>query len=163
MCGGATIDTINVTTQAVAMSRGKRAVKKGKDVPKFGGVEQLGKVKLHNDTHEAASIEVQSDTKIEQDTGSGEAVALRCFIFGLNVELYTKIKPTPQQLFNSHLRGIEASLWKDGWKIYPEVEPRVVVEPHKMRYLIYVAARPMRGHYLPGMEKTLTLSDVING
>ncbi len=145
------------------MARKLNPRKKGKDVAKFGGNEELGRVKMDGHDHEAISVEVQSQTKFEQDQGYGNTVAIRCFIFGMNPQAFELARPTKQEIFNSHLKGIELSLWGDGWQVYTESAPRVVLEPEKMRYLIYVPAIPMKGRILSYTQTPHTLGDLVNG
>lgn len=135
--------------------------KKGKDVAKFGGTEELGNVKLHGYDHDSASVEVQSQTKLEQDEGYGNVVVVRQFTFGMNPEAFKLARPTKQDIFNAHYKGIEIHLWKDGWKVEPDINPRIVVNPEKMQYTIFVSARPMKGQRV--LEKPLTMSEVVNG
>lgn len=144
---------------------------KFKDVAKFGGVDALGSTKLDRknsvavkDNYEVNSIETQSQTNLEQDVGEGEAVILRCFIFQMNLEkpeLFIERQPTKQDLFNSHLRGIEMALYKDGMKIYDAVAPRIIFDKEKFQYSIFVAARPMRGYIL--QERPQTLTEIAHG
>lgn len=129
---------------------------KFKDVAKFGGTEELGSVNLHGHSHDAASLEVTSDTKLEHDEGHGEAAIIRRFTFGANPEAFAKHTPTKQELFNAHYKGIEVTLWRDGMKVMPEVEPRVVVKGNKFH--IFVGAKPMKGHIL--MQRPQTLSEI---
>jgi hypothetical protein len=133
--------------------------KKYKDVQKFGGKEDLGSVKFNGNTHEASSLEVTSDTKLEHDEGYGEAAIIRRFTFGINPVTFKQAPPTKQELFNSHLKGIEIALWRDGMKIMTEVEPKIGFE--KSTYHIYVGARPMKGHMLT--QRPQTLSEIAHG
>lgn len=129
---------------------------KYKDVAKFGGTDNLGTVNVHGHSHDAASLEVASDTKLEHDEGYGDAAIIRRFRFGANPEAFSKHTPTRQELFNAHYKGIEVTLWRDGMKVMPEVEPRVVV--NGSTYDIYVGAKPMKGHVLT--QKPQTLSEI---
>ena len=108
----------------------------------------------------ANEIQAQSTTNIESDEGTGGVAIIRCFEFGANVESFRQKQPTSQELFNSHLRGIEILLWKDGMSIITEVEPRVVFDKENLKYKIFVGAKPAKGHIL--REKPQTLSEVIN-
>ena len=140
-----------------------RRINKTEEVQKFGGTEDLGQVDLHGYAHDAKSIEVQSSTKLEQDEGSGNAAVIRCFEFGINLEAFKQHKPTKQELFNSHAKGIEISLWRDGLKVIPDVTPRIVVNEKDMKYQIFVGAQPNRGHILPYDVKTKTLKEIAHG
>lgn len=137
---------------------------KSKEVRKFGGVEDIGSFTEQNavnapvkDVHyDLRDLEVKSDTHLEADEGGGGAAIVRCFEFGINIESFQRAKPNKQDLFNSHYKGIETALWKDGLKVIPEVNPRIVIDAENMRYQIFVGAQPMRGHILREQPKTLT-------
>lgn len=133
-----------------------RLKKKTLEVQKFGGTEELGKTILHGHEHEAASVEVQSNTNLELDEGYGNAAVIRRFTFGMNVESFKHAQPTKQDLFNSHLKGIELALWRDGLKVLPDVQPRISVDMEKMQYQIFVGATPMKGHILTQRPQTLS-------
>lgn len=139
------------------------------DVQKFGGVDELGNVAAENTinpvgddvNYDVRSLEVKSDTKLEEDEGTGGAAIVRMFEFGMNPEAFKQYQPTKQELFNSHYKGIELALWKDGLKVMPEVNPRIVVDEKAMRYQIFVGAQPMRGHIL--REQPKKLSELVHG
>lgn len=137
-------------------------VKKIKEVAKFGGVDELGKTQLHGHEHDVTSVEAKSEqTHIEDDTGHGEATVIRCFTFGMNPTVFVEHRPTKQELFNAHLRGIEMALFADGLKVFDEVPPRVSFDADKKQYNIFVAARPRKGYLLH--ERPQTLREIING
>ena len=71
----------------------------------------------------------------------------------MNPEAFALHRPTKQELFNHHSKGIETILWKDGLKVMPDVPPRLVVEGSK--YRIFVGAQPMKGMALEEKPKTL--------
>lgn len=127
-------------------------LKKSVDVQKFGGIDALGTVKNEHD-YDINSIETKSETKLEDDVGFGEAAIIRCFEYAMNPESFREYQPTKQELFNAHYKGIEVALWKDGMKVIPEVNPRIVVDG--MKYKIFVGARPMKGHILHQVPQTL--------
>jgi len=136
-------------------------VKKSVDVQKFGGSEEIGNVKMHGYDHDVQSLEAQSKTKLEDDTGHGNAAIIRCFQFGINPEAFKQYQPTKQELFNSHYKGIEVALWRDGMKVIPDVNPRIVVDEKNMNYKIFVGATPMKGHILT--QRPQTLSEIAHG
>lgn len=136
-------------------------MQKSQEVSKFGGTEELGKVELHGHTHEAATVEALSETKLEHDEGYGNAAIIRCFTFGMNPKTFQEVQPTKQDLFNSHIKGIELALWRDGLKVMPDVEPRITFNTEKMQYQIFIAATPQRGHILH--QKPMTLSEIAHG
>lgn len=133
------------------------------DVAKFGGVDELGTVQAPSQldgltkdfSHDLRSIEVKSDTNLESDHGGGGAAIIRMFEFGINPQAFREYQPTKQELFNSHYKGIEMALWKDGMKVLPEVHPRIVVMEQEGKYRIFVGAQPMKGHILTEQPKTL--------
>lgn len=106
----------------------------------------------------ANEINVESETKIQDDAGVGEAAIIRMFEFAINFQAFQEHKPTKQELFNSHYKGIEAMLWRDGMKVIPEVNPKIILG--KKKYRIFVGAKPQRGHLLH--ERPQTLSQVFN-
>lgn len=132
------------------------------DVQKFGGVtHEHGKTKLNGSSHEVFTTDAKSDTTLEKDIGVGNAVIVRCFTYGANKEAFLEHKPTLQELFNYHHKGIEIELWKDGLMVMPDVKPRVVFNEEKSQYQIFVGARPSRGQEL--RELPQTLSELVNG
>lgn len=130
--------------------------KKTKEVAKFGGVDELGTTKLHGYEHDVASVETQSQTRLEDDVGHGDATVIRCFTFGMNPKTFIEHKPTKQELLNSHLRGIEMALFADGLKVFDEVPPRISFDVEKSQYSIFIAARPRKGYLLHERPQTLT-------
>lgn len=131
------------------------ARKKKIDVQKFGGMEDVGNVQLNGFGHDVKSVEAQSDTKLEYDEGVGAPAVIRCFTFGMNPETFRNHQPTRQELFNSHVKGIEIALWKDGLAVFPDVEPRLLIDEQAMQYKIFVGAKPSRGHLLSQTPQTL--------
>lgn len=129
---------------------------KTKDVAKFGGIDELGAAKLHGHNHDVASVEAQSQTRLESDTGEGNPVVVRCFTFGMNPQVFVEQRPTKQDLFNAHLGGIEMRLFADGLKVFDEVAPRLTFDIEKKQYSIFVAARPRKGYLLQERPQTLT-------
>lgn len=125
------------------------------DVQKFGGTDHLGSTKLDGYDHEIESIETESKTKLEDDTGVGNAAIIRMFEFTANLESFKQHQPSKQELFDSHKKGIEIALWRDGLKVIPEVEPRVVFSDKTHKYRIFIGAAPMKGHILQAQTRTL--------
>lgn len=159
--------------------------KKVLEVQKFGGTEDLGIVKeegnkqnfhsyLSNkefqkedvswDTH---SIETQSTTTLETDQGDGRAVVIRNYKFKIDAEVLTKFYltttqyPNKQDLFNSVVKFIELSLWRDGLQVFPDTEPRVLISDSYTEFEVFVGATPKRGEML--LEAPKTLSQLVNG
>lgn len=135
---------------------------KTKEVKSFGGVGESRSLleinakdaPVKDIAWDAQEIEVQSDTKLEDDAGSGGAAIIRCFEFGINPAVFQENPPTKQDLFNAHHKGIETMLWRDGMKVMPEVNPRIVIESNT--YKIFVGAIPMKGHLLKERPQTLS-------
>ncbi len=154
------------------MARLKRN-KKTQEVQKFGGVDDLGGF-LEKDAKDAPvkdvgydvkSIETQSKTTLQMDEGHGTPIVIRVFDFALNPEMIQRVNagnmqaPTKQELFNSHVKGIELSLWKDGFTIEPAIAPQIMIDGDK--YTIFIGAKLMSGQTL--RERPMTLSQIANG
>ncbi len=133
-------------------------VKKPKtlEVNKFGGAEKLMDTTIERDPYEIHSMEAESQTKLEHDEGHGAALVIRCFEFRANPEVFNHAQPTKQDLFNAHHKGIELALWKDGLTVWPDVDPRIVVDTTNQTYKIFVAGKPSRGHMLNAEPQTLS-------
>lgn len=142
----------------------KRVNKQKKEIElqKFGGTEHLGETKMHGSDHDVSTVEVQSKTTLQQDEGEGGYVIIRTFTFGMNPEAFKEAKPTKQELFNYHLKGIEIKLWQDGWKIFPEVTPQLTFNLQKLQYSIIVGAIPINKFNTINAEPQ-TLSQIANG
>ncbi len=139
------------------MARKRKTV----EVQKFGGVEELGQTKLDGHKHELSSVETQSDTKLESDEGTGIPVVLRTFEFGANAEAFKQHTPTKQELFDSHKKGIEMHLWRDGMIYFDQVKPQILFSRKGDKYKIIIAALPARGQVL--LETPQTLSQIAHG
>ena len=103
---------------------------------------------------EGEQLQSQSDTKLEEDKGTGKPVILRFFEFGANIDSFKKHKPTAQELFNSHLQGIKSLLWRDGLSFYEDVQPRLIFSKDKTRYRFIIPCIPTQ--VLVDAPKTLT-------
>lgn len=106
------------------------------------------------------TIEVQSETKLEQDTGTGNAIVLRTYEFRVHPD-YLKPEaklPHPQEIFQSHMKGIAGMLWSDGLTPETGIDPRIIFSRDKKTYLIMVWASPQIGQVLT--EKPKTLSEI---
>jgi hypothetical protein len=108
---------------------------------------------------EGEEIGVESDTKIEQDTGTGQAIVLRFFDFAGNPEVFKQHKPTAQELFESHKRGMESMLWTDGLTPYHAIEPRLLFSKDKAHYRFVISCIPSLGNTI--IEKSKTLSELL--
>lgn len=135
---------------------------KSKEVKSFGGVSESRDLlevnakdaPVKDIAWESKQIEVESDTNLEDDTGHGRAIVIRSFEFGINPKAFQEAQPTRQELFNSHLKGIEVMLWRDGMKIFSDVEPKLKIDQNK--YTIIVAAIPNKGTILKEVPQTLS-------
>lgn len=108
---------------------------------------------------EGEEVQAQSDTKLEFDQGTGQAIVLRFFDFAVNPETFKQHKPTAQELFNTHMRGIESLLWRDGLKPYDAIDPRFMFSKDKSHYRFIIACVPSLGNVL--VDKPQTLSQLI--
>ena len=110
---------------------------------KFKALEKNAKDSPVKDLEwQGEEVGVESDTKLEQDTGTGIPIVLRFFDFGANPKVFKDHKPTAQELFNGHIKGMEALLWKDGLTRYEGVEPRLMFSKDKKRYRFVIACVP---------------------
>lgn len=109
---------------------------------------------------EGEEVSAQSDTKIEQDKGSGQAITIRVFEFGANVEIFKQHKPTAQELFNSHWKGMESLLWRDGLRPFEGSQPRLVFSKDKTKYRFYIPC--IYSFYKVVTEKHHTLTELLN-
>ena len=105
---------------------------------------------------EGEEIGAVSETKLEADTGTGQAIVLRFFDFGSNAEAFKLHKPTAQELFDSHRRGMESLLWRDGLKPYDAIEPRFMFSKDKLHYRFILACIPRIGNVMADTPRTLT-------
>lgn len=109
---------------------------------------------------EGEEVTAHSDTKIQEDKGTGQAIILRSFDFVANPDNFKARKPTAQELFASHLKGIEALLWGDGLKPFQEVQPRLLFSKDKKHYRFIIPCVVGLGQSL--IEGTNTLSQLLN-
>lgn len=158
---------------------------KSVEVKKFGGVDDLGSVKELNNKKQfhsylsdkdfdvpdvnwdAKSVEAESTTTLEMDQGGGGALIIRDFKFKIDPTaltecfIATQTYPDKQMLFNSVVKFIEASLWQDGLKVFPDVEPRVLINENYTEFDVFVGSVPQKGQRL--LETPKTLSQLVNG
>ncbi len=109
---------------------------------------------------EGEEVGVESDTKIQDDKGTGQEIILRFFDFAANPEVFRQHKPTLQELFDVHRKGMESMLWTDGLSPYHAIEPRIMFSKDKSHYRIVVSCIPSMGNTL--VDKTKTLSELLN-
>jgi len=111
---------------------------------------------VKNAEWEGEELGVISDTKLEQDLGTGHEVVLKFFDFGVNEEAFKQHRPTAQELFNSHRGGIEALLWRDGLKPYEGLNPRFMFSKNKKFYRFIITCIPMAGRVISDTPQTLS-------
>ncbi len=127
---------------------------------KFKVIEKDAKDAPVKDVHwEGEELQAEATTKIQDDTGMGQAVVIRFFDFSANPETFKVHKPTAQELLNCHLKGMEAILWKDGLKPFTEVLPRLMFSKDKSHYRFVIPCIPMQPQAL--LTKTNTLSELL--
>lgn len=134
---------------------------------KFKAVEKDAKVesKFHTKTDvgnvewDGEEVSAQSKTTLQDDKGTGQAVVLRFFDFTANPQTFKDHKPTAQELFNIHRRGLESIMWRDGLKPYDAVEPRLMFAKDSSHYRFIIACIPNISNVLT--EKPKTLSELI--
>ncbi len=158
---------------------------KTQEVKKFGGIEDLGVVREEGNTKQfhsylsdrdfsvpdvtwdAKSVEAESTTNLEQDTGDGHPVVIRDFKFKIDANelascfLVTGTYPDKQMLFNSVVKYIEMSLWQDGLQVFPEVEPRITISDNYTEFDVFIGAIAQKGQRFAETPKTL--SQIVNG
>ncbi len=119
--------------------------------------------KVDGDEYRGQTIEVQSETKLEQDTGTGEAIIMRVYEFATDPTFLQPEAtfPTAQEIFQSHMKGIAGMLWGDGMTPATEIEPRLIFTRDRKKYLIMVWARPQLGQAV--LETPKTLSEIVHG
>lgn len=129
---------------------------------KFKAIEKNAKDSpVKNIEWEGEELGAVSDTKLEFDTGTGQAIILRFFDFGVNFEAFKQHRPTAQELFDSHRRGIESFLWRDGLKPYEAIEPRLMFSKNRKNYRFIISCIPRLGETL--LDKTKTLGEIAKG
>ena len=131
----------------------------------FGGSVEKEELTANGmgDWDKVQEVGASSETHLEDDTGEGDPMILRQFIFGINPVAFVEAKPTKQDLFNFHLKGIEISLWKDGLQLWDGVEPRIHIDSKKMQYTIYVTAIPSRGNMFSTLHAPKKLTEILHG
>jgi hypothetical protein len=117
--------------------------KKVVELQSFGGTKELGQTEMLGDKHEVVTAEVQSRRRFEDFDDGGKAAIIRTFTFGMNFQSFTEAKPTKQEIFNAHLKGLEIALWKDGLKMWTAVQPQITFNVEKGQYSIIVGAQPI--------------------
>lgn len=106
---------------------------------------------------EGEEVGYQGKHNLQLDGGTGQAIILRFFDFVANPELFKTRKPTAQELFNTHNKGVQSLLWMDGLKPYEGIEPRLMFSKDKKNYRFVIACIPKEAL----IDKTKTLSELL--
>lgn len=83
--------------------------------------------------------EVGTETRLKHDEGTGQPIVVRFFDFATNIKAFKEHKPTAQELFNTHKKGIEAIIWTDGLTPCAIIEPRLLFSKDKSQYRFVVS------------------------
>jgi hypothetical protein len=127
---------------------------------KFKSIEKNAKnlpsKKVEDLQWEGEEVRAESKTKLEEDKGTGRPIVLRFFEFGANFAAFKNRKPTAQELFNSHKKGMEAMLWSDELVFFQDVEPRLQFSKDGSKYRFIIPCIPRSGSVLVDAPKTLS-------
>lgn len=124
---------------------------------KFKAIEKNAKNAPVKDIEwEGEEVGVESDTKLEEDKGTGQEIILRFFDFAANPEVFKNYKPTAQELFDSHRKGIESLLWSDGLSACEAIEPRLLFSKDKSNYRFVISCIKGIGNTMVDKPKTLS-------
>jgi hypothetical protein len=104
----------------------------------------------------AQEVQAESDVHLEDDQSIGNTTVIRLFEFSANPEAFCHHTPTKQELFNAHYRLIDSTLWRDGLKVVPEINPTVTFNKRKTKYRIFVTAQAQRGQTVLETPQTLS-------
>jgi hypothetical protein len=128
-----------------------------KDAPKVGG-----EFITDDNDWRGQTIEVKSDTTLESDKGTGNAVVIRSFEFKANPQTFKDYQkahgrlPYAQEIFESHAKGMKAMLWQDGLVPSEDIAPRLILSRKGYWYRIVVGAIPQAGQVILQTPKTLS-------
>lgn len=136
------------------MAKKFKVTEKDAEIKRKSRKDSVGDIEWEGET-----LQAESKTKLEEDLGTGQKVVIRFFEFGANPLAFKDYKPTEQQLFDHHRKGIESLLWRDELQPYQEIAPRIMFSKNKTHYRIIITCIP-RG--LGGIvQDTQTLSQLI--
>lgn len=110
---------------------------------------------------EGQEIEVKGDPLI--DSGTGKPVIIRMFQFAANPEILKKVKPSKQELFNSHAMQIKSMLYADGLMPLEGISPTVNTSKKNEMYRIFVTCEARPGVVVAERPKTLQELTKIHG
>ncbi len=103
------------------------------------------------ETWSGQELATKSDPII--DPGTGKALVLRVFEFGMNPD-YKGRRPCKQDIFNMHWRQLSTILWSDGLVPKEDLNPRLeFIKGNK--YQIFLLCKPRSGTMIAEKPKTL--------
>ncbi len=113
-------------------------------------------VQVDKDTKYEYGATLESDKAQVIDTGVGKQVLIRTFDFKMNPTMkYQEVDK--QGIFNAHAKQIATLLWADGLKPLESYSPRVIINPAKETYQIFVTCEAKLGTVFA--DKTRNLSE----
>lgn len=145
------------------MTKQKKSIKTAKttaDVIKDSKATISNEFVIEGQDWRGQTVEVESETKLEADKGTGIPVIIRSFQFATNPQAFEHHKPTAQEIFDSHRAGISAMLWTDGLRPIESESPRLVFAKDNKSYMIFVTCTTGLGQTL--IETPKTLSEIAN-
>lgn len=152
-----------MTTYTTMPKQPKQFYIAGKDEIKDSSAPVVGGEFITEDGDwQGQTVEVQSDTHLEDDKGTGEPIVIRTFEFAVNPEAFKQHElktgsfPDAQHIFREHQQGIESFLWQDGLSPAYDIEPRVIFPKGTNKYFIMIGARPQAGQLIVDTPKTLS-------
>lgn len=134
-----------------------QSMKTAKTLTKAIEDKEVKKVDWEGNEYDAETLRTQSTTKIEDDKGVGAPFILRFFQFAANPETFKYQRPTAQELFNHHRKGIESMLWTDGMRPYEGIEPKLIFSKDKKTYQFAITCTPSEAL----IDTTRTLSQLL--
>lgn len=139
----------------MAKSKKFKAIEKAAKMPTTG-VFTGAKEEKKDIVWEGEELSAQSETKITEDKGTGQSVILRFFDFAADPVKFKEHKPTAQELFASHIKGIHALLWRDGLRPFEAVQPRLLFSKDKKNYRFIIPCVAGISGLIDGTPRTLS-------
>lgn len=100
---------------------------------------------------------IETPTTPMVDSGTGRPLVLRPFRFAKKEDVWAKMTPSNQELFNFHWPQMKAMIWGDGLVANTDVAPRVVIQ--KKAYTIFVLCEPRFRQMM--IDKPRTLQEIL--
>lgn len=116
--------------------------KKFKTIEK--NAKNLPSKKVENLEWEGETVQAESKVNLQDDRGTGKPIVLRFFEFGVNPQAFKDHKPTAQELFNTHIRGMESLIWSDGLIFCKEIEPKLWFSKDNKKYRFMIGCLPVQ-------------------